>query len=86
MAKSAQEKFNELLAEAHETSDAVREMVNASYDRSGGYGYACGVLESILKDAIAELPKARRAQFRAELYRIAQIQKNELLAKTIKAA
>ena len=82
--KSAQQKFNEYLDECHETSDAVREMVNASFEHRRNYGFACGVLESMLKDAIAELPKARRAEFRAELYKMAQSEKNAQLAETLK--
>jgi len=84
--KSAQERFNEFLEEAHETSDAVREMVNASFDHRKNYGFACGVLESLLKDAIAELPRARRAEFREQLYKMAQAEKNAHLADVIKEA
>jgi hypothetical protein len=86
MAKSAQEKFNEYLAESRETSDAVREMVETSYDLNKTYGYAAGYLQSLVVDLISELPKARRAELRNQLYAQAQKQKNELLAKTIKEA
>ncbi len=84
MTKSAQQKFNEVLEEMRETTMAVGEMVRASYDNYGNYAYACGALESMLKDAISELPKARRAEFRSQLLNLAQKQKNEHLAKTIK--
>ena len=86
MSKSAQQRFNELLAESHETSDAVREMVNASFEHRRNFGFACGVLESLLKDAIAELPRARRAEFREQLYEMAQAEKNAQLAEIIKEA
>jgi hypothetical protein len=84
MAKSAQEKFNEFLDECRETSQAVSAMVSESYENYNNYAYACGVLESMLKDAIAELPKARRAEFRAQLFNLAQKQRNERLSSNAK--
>jgi hypothetical protein len=84
MAKSAQEKFNEYLDECRETSDAAREFVDRAYDNYKSYGYACGALQSMICDLIGELPKARRAELRNQLYSMAQKQKNELLAKMIK--
>ena len=87
MPKSAQEKFNEYLAESRETRDAINELEKASRENNdGSYAYACGVYSVLLGDIIAELPKARRAEIREQLLRSAQKQKNELLAKTIKAA
>lgn len=82
--KSAQQKFNEYLDECRETSDAVNQFINFSADNYKGYAYAAGALSTVLQDVIAELPKARRAEIRERLYRMAQDQKNELLAKTIK--
>jgi predicted alpha-1,6-mannanase (GH76 family) len=84
MAKSAQQRFNEFLDESHETSDAVREMVDSSYDLHKSYGNAAGYLQSLAIELIAQLPKAKRAQYRDQLRRQAQKHKNELLAKTIK--
>ena len=84
MAKSAQQKFNEYLDESRETRDAIREMVDTSYDLHKGYGYAAGYLQTLVGDLIAELPKARRAELRDQLYAQAQKQKNELLLKTVK--
>jgi hypothetical protein len=84
MAKSAQEKFNEYMAESRETADAVREMVDTSYDLYKSYGHAAGYLQSLVNDLIAELPKARRAELRNKLYAQAQKNKNELLLKTVK--
>ena len=87
MPKSAQDKFNEYLAESRETRDAINELEKASRENNdGSYAYACGVYSVLLGDIIAELPKARRAEIREQLLRSAQKQKNELLAKTIKAA
>lgn len=85
MAKSAQEKFNEYLEECRETRDAINELERSSRENhDGSYAYACGVFSMLLGDVIAELPKARRAELRNQMYRTAQNQKNELLAKTIK--
>ncbi len=85
MAKSAQDKFNEYLAECRETRNAINEVERASRDNcEGSYAFACGVFSAMLGDVISELPKARRAELREQLYKIAQKQKNELLAKTIK--
>lgn len=78
MAKSAQDKFNDYLAECRETSDAVNELTNRSYDEHGNYAYAAGFLGSILQDAISELPKARRADFRNRLYKQALKFKKEV--------
>ena len=85
MAKSAQDKFNEYLAECRETRDAINEVEKAARENhEGSYAYACGVYSALLGDIIAELPKARRAEIREQLLRTAQKQKNELLARTIK--
>lgn len=84
--KSAQQKFNEYLDECRETSDAVNQFVESSYDNYKSYGHAAGALITIVCDLIADLPKAKRAEMRQRLYNLAQKQKNELLAKTIKEA
>jgi hypothetical protein len=84
MAKSAQQKWNEYLDESRETADAVREMVDCSYDLYKSYGHAAGYLQSLVNDLIRELPKARRAELRNQLYGQAQKHKNELLLKTVK--
>ena len=84
MAKSAQQRFNEYLEECRETNDAVNEFTKSSYENYKGYAYAAGALESIVKDLISELPKARRAELRQRFYDMAQKQKNEFLLKQIK--
>lgn len=83
--KSAQQKFNEYLDESRETRDAINELERASRENyDGSYAFACGIFSSMLGDVISELPKARRAELREQLYRYAQKQKNEHLAKVIK--
>lgn len=85
--KSAQQKMNEFLDECRETRDAINQLEAASREHyEGSYAYACGYFATLLGDIIAELPKARRAQLREQLYREAQKQKNLHLADTIKEA
>jgi hypothetical protein len=84
MAKSAQVKFNEYLDESRETSYAIREMIDRSFDLNGNYAYAAGYLQSLLSEVIAELPKARRADLRNQLLRQAQKHRDELLLTKIK--
>ena len=84
MAKSAQSKFNNYLDECRETSDAVSEFVKAAHDNYGNYAYAAGYLESMIKDVINQLPKAKRVEIRDRFKTRTQAQKNELLLKTIK--
>ena len=79
--KSAQQRFNEALEDMHRTSDAIRLFVNASNDNYRNYGYAAGVLSTMLADAIALLPKQQREQFRSELAKLTEKQVNEFTAK-----
>ena len=78
MPKTAQQRFNEYLDECRETSDAVRELTDRSHEAHGNYAYAAGFLGSVLQEAIAELPKQRRADFRNRLYRQALKFKKEV--------
>jgi chemotaxis protein histidine kinase CheA len=82
--KSAQQKFNEYLDECRETSDAVSEFVETSYDNYKSYSQAAGALESMVKDLISELPKARRAEIRERFRKMARDQQNEITFKQIK--
>jgi hypothetical protein len=84
MAKSAQQKFNEYLDECRETSEAVSEFTKAAHDNYGNYAYAAGYLESMIKDVINQLPKAKRAEMRVKFNTLAQVQRNEHLMKSIK--
>jgi hypothetical protein len=86
MAKSAAQKWDEYLEECRETSNAINEFTKASYDNYGSYSYAAGYLESMIKDLINQLPKAKRAEVRNRFLSLAQAQKNEQLMKTIKEA
>jgi len=87
MAKSAQQKFNEYLDECRETNDAINEFVNASYENNDrNYGYAAGYLESMIKEVITQLPKAKRAEIRKRFSDMAQKQRNEHLLKSIKTS
>jgi hypothetical protein len=84
MAKSAAQKWDEYLGECRETSEAVSEFVKAAHDNYGNYSYAAGYLESMIKDVINQLPKAKRVEMRNRFDALAQTQRNELLLKTIK--
>jgi hypothetical protein len=86
MPKSAQQKFNEYLDECRETNIAVNEFTKASYDNHGGYAYATGYFESVVKDLIGQLPKAKRAELRKQFLDMAQKQKNEALINQLKAS
>lgn len=83
MAKSAQQRFDEYLSECRETTNAVNEMVSASVENYRSYAYATGVLATLLQEAVADLPRAQRAAVRERLYRMAQNQRNEHLAKEL---
>lgn len=81
MAKSAQQKFNEYIDECRETSYSINELVDRSKEATDGYAYAAGFLGSVLQEAIAELPKARRADFRNRLLKQAQKFRDEMVDK-----
>jgi hypothetical protein len=76
--------FNTYLDESRETRSAVNEMVETSRKLYGDYGYAAGYLQTLVGDLIGQLPKAKRAEYRAQLFRQAQNQQNEILAKTLR--
>ena len=85
MPQSAQQKFSEYLEESRETHNAINEVESSSRENcDGSYAFACGVFSVMLGDTISMLPKAKRAELREHLYKVAQKQKNELLAKKIK--
>ncbi len=86
MAKSAQQKFNEYLAECRETSQSINDMVQSSHDLYGNYAYAAGYLQSMLAEVIDQLPKDKREGFRNQLRRQAQNDKNAQLANKLKEA
>ncbi len=84
MAKSAREKFQEYLSESRETSDAVNEFLNSSFEHHRNYAYAAGAMSTIVQDLIRELPKVKRAEFRDRFYSLAKKQKEEHLIKILK--
>jgi hypothetical protein len=84
MPKSAQQKWNEYLDESRETMAAINEVSNRTNELYEGYAFAAGFLGMTLADAIALLPKARRAEFRERLLKQADKARNEFLLKTIK--
>lgn len=84
MAKSAREKFDEYLSECRETSDAVNEFLNCSYEHYKSYAHAAGSLCTIVQEVIRELPKAKRVEFRERFYSMAKKQKEEHLIKILK--
>lgn len=84
MRKTAQQKFNEYLDECRETAQAVNEFINRSHENCQGYAYATGALSTIVQEIIAQLPKAKRAEYRQRFLDLAQGQKNEFLIKKIR--
>lgn len=72
MRKTAEAKFNEYLADCRATTEAVNALTDRSYEFYDGYAYAAGFLGSMLREAIAELPRARREAMREQLNRKAQ--------------
>ena len=84
MAKSAQQKFNEYLDECRETQQAINSMTDASYKLYEDYAYAAGYYGSMIADLVSQLPKAKRAEVRAQLLKQAEKFQNEFLLKTIK--
>jgi hypothetical protein len=84
MAKNTAQKWDEYLNESRETSNAINDFTKAAYDNYGNYSYAAGYLESMIKEIILQLPKAKRAELRDRFSTLAQTQKNELLMKQIK--
>lgn len=69
MPKSAQEKMQNFLDESRETRDAINEFVSNTYEHFGSYSFTAGYMSTLLGDVIAELPKARRAELRAQILR-----------------
>jgi len=86
MAKSAQQRFNEYLDEREATRQVVgafERAVHEKYDGSG-YAYIAGYFMMQMLEAVAHLPKARRAEFRERFQREATRFEQENLMKTIK--
>jgi hypothetical protein len=82
--KSAQQKFNEYIEESHSTMAAITEVTESTLEQYGSYSFAAGCLGMILADAIGNLPKAQRAEFRARLAKISDKARHEILINKIK--
>ena len=82
--KSAQQKFNEYINESQSTMAAINEVTESTNQRYQGYAFAAGCLGMILADAIGHLPKAKRAEFRAQLAKISDKARHEILLNMIK--
>ena len=63
--------YQTLLNESGETNHSIREFTNQAIKNGEGYPYVAGVLSVVLEDAIFLLPKAKRAEFRERMYRMA---------------
>ena len=63
--------YQTLLNESGETYHSIREFTNQAIKNGEGYPYVAGVLAVMLEDAIFLLPKAKRAEFRERMYRMA---------------
>ena len=80
--------FTVYLEECQKTSDALNAFeraVQTKYDNHG-YPYIAGYMMMQYREAVAELPKARRAEIQARFLREAQKFEQEHLMKTIKEA
>ena len=63
----ARQTFTQYLDEFRETQQAVNAMTDATHKVYGDYAYACGYYGSVIADLISQLPKAKRAEYRAQL-------------------
>lgn len=67
MPKSAQQRMNEYWNECDQIRAAVKNFNDRSFEANGSFSFAAGFLESTLVDAIMQLPKAKREEFRARV-------------------
>jgi hypothetical protein len=88
MVKSAQQRFNEYLADCDQTQEALGAFEKAVHDRYNGHGYAYigGYLRIQLQNVIGELPRKRREEIRAHFLKEAQKFEHENLLLKIKDA
>ena len=86
MAKTAQQKWAEYLEECAETGNALtafERAVQEKYDNHG-YAYIAGYMMMQFREAVAELPKKRRAEIRERFLREAKKFEQENLMRKIK--
>jgi hypothetical protein len=84
MPKSAAQRFDEYLAESRETSNAVNDFMNSSFEKNKNYAHAAGTLSMIVQDLIRELSRDKRLQYRDRLAKLAEQQKQEHLINILK--
>lgn len=82
----ARQTFDQYLAEFRETQQAINAMSDATHKLYGDYGYAAGYFGSMIADLVSQLPKAKRAEVRAQLLKTADKHQQEFLLKAIKEA
>lgn len=78
--------FHQYLEECSQMSDALgafEKSVQAKYD-GHGYPYIAGYFMMQFREAVMELPRARREEIKARFLKEAQKFDNEVLLKTIK--
>ncbi len=81
----ARQTFTQYLDEFRETQQAVNAMTDASYKvHDNNYAYVAGYYGSLVADLIAQLPKAKRAEYREQLFQKAQEFEKQFLMKTMK--
>jgi hypothetical protein len=80
----ARQTFDQYLAEFRETQQAVNSMTDSTHKLYGDYAYVAGYYGSMIADLVAQLPKAKRAEVRAQLLKSAEKFQSEFLLKTIK--
>lgn len=66
MAKTAQQKFNEYLDEREATRQSVNQFEKAVHDKydGSGYAYIAGYFMMQMLEAVSQLPRAQRQEFR----------------------
>ncbi len=77
-------RFEQYLAEFRETQQAVNAVTDSTYKLYEDYGYAAGYFGSMVADLVAQLPKAKRAEYREQMLRKAKEFENQYLLKQIK--
>lgn len=78
--------FNQYLEECSQMSEACSQFEKAVQDKYDGHGYpyVAGYMMMQFREAVMELPRARREQFKAQLVKEAKRFEQEHLLKTIK--
>lgn len=82
----ARQTFDQYLAEFRETQQAINAMSDTTHKLYGDYAYAAGYFGSMIADLVAQLPKAKRAEVRAQLLKTADKHQQEFLLKAMKEA